>query len=103
MLIFLTQLRFRILNIPHVKYYSISSQEKLFNILITMPKEPKHIADAQKQRRKIKEKLSRYVPGKVTLQVLGSGAKGAPTSLYMFSDQSRYNFYNKFAIVSKCK
>lgn len=54
-----------------------------------MPKEPKHILEAQKQRRKIKEKLSRYVPGKITLQVLGTGAKGAPRSLYMFSDQSR--------------
>lgn len=55
-----------------------------------MPKEPKHIAEAQKQRRKIKEKLSKYVPGKVTLQVLGTGAKGAPRALYMFSDQSRW-------------
>lgn len=54
-----------------------------------MPKDPKHIVETQKQRIKIKEKLSKYVPGKVTLQVLGTGAKGAPRSLYMFSDQSR--------------
>lgn len=54
-----------------------------------MPKEQKHIAEAQKQRKKIKERISKYVPGKVTLQVLGTGAKGAPRALYMFSDQSR--------------
>ncbi|CAH1971818.1 unnamed protein product [Acanthoscelides obtectus] len=57
-----------------------------------MPKEPKHIAEAQQQRKKIKERISKYVPGKVTLQVLGSGARGAPRALYMFSDQSRYLF-----------
>lgn len=60
--------------------------------LNTMPKVPKHIPEAQKQRRLIKEKFSKYVPGRITLQVLGSGAKGAPRSLYVFSDQSRYLF-----------
>lgn len=57
-----------------------------------MPKEPKHIAGAQKQRKKIKEKFIKYVPGKVTLQVLGTGAQGAPRSLYVFTDQTRYMF-----------
>ncbi|KAK9692788.1 Metallo-beta-lactamase superfamily [Popillia japonica] len=57
-----------------------------------MPKDPKHIPEAQKIRRKIKEKSSKYVPGRVTLQVLGTGAEGAPRSLYVFSDQSRYLF-----------
>ncbi|GLV41872.1 Ribonuclease Z [Carabus blaptoides fortunei] len=57
-----------------------------------MPKEPKHIVEAQRQRLKIKEKFQKYVPGKVTLQVLGTGAEGAPKSLYMFTDQSRYLF-----------
>lgn len=83
------RLPFRVFGLPHMKLYSHSSQEKLFNILRTMPKEPKHIAEAQKQRRKIREKFARYVPGRVTLQVLGTGAKGAPRALYMFSDQSR--------------
>nr|XP_008197361.1 PREDICTED: ribonuclease Z, mitochondrial isoform X2 [Tribolium castaneum] len=57
-----------------------------------MPKEKTHIPEAQKQRRKIKEKFSKYSPGRVTLQVLGTGAEGAPRSLYVFSDQSRYLF-----------
>ncbi|XP_050298698.1 ribonuclease Z, mitochondrial isoform X2 [Anthonomus grandis grandis] len=57
-----------------------------------MPKEPKHIVEAQKQRIKIKQKNSKYVPGRVTLQILGTGAKGAPRSVYLFSDQNRYLF-----------
>lgn len=75
----------------HVKFYSSSATAKhnLIELLKTMPKQPKHIAEAQKQRQKIKERISKYVPGRVTLQVLGTGAKGAPRSLYMFSDQSR--------------
>lgn len=57
-----------------------------------MPKEPQHIADAQKQRLRIKERQQKYVPGKVMVQVLGSGAEGAPASLYMFTDSARYLF-----------
>ncbi|XP_065164662.1 ribonuclease Z, mitochondrial isoform X3 [Atheta coriaria] len=57
-----------------------------------MPKDPNHVADAQRQRQKIKERNNKYAPAKVTLQVLGTGAEGAPRSLYIFSDQSRYLF-----------
>ncbi|CAG9833007.1 unnamed protein product [Diabrotica balteata] len=83
--------RFSHLPFPTVNY-SQYPNKKLFNLLKNMPKEPIHIHEAQKQRKKIKEKLSKYVPGKVTLQVLGTGAQGAPRALYMFSDQSRYLF-----------
>ncbi|XP_048520039.1 ribonuclease Z, mitochondrial isoform X2 [Dendroctonus ponderosae] len=63
------------------------------NLLLTkMPKEPTHIAVAQKQRLKIKQKSAKYTPGRVTLQILGTGANGAPGSVYLFSDQSRYLF-----------
>ncbi|XP_057654659.1 ribonuclease Z, mitochondrial isoform X1 [Diorhabda carinulata] len=72
--------------------YSQNSHSKLLSLLKDMPKDPTHILTVQKQRKKIKEKLSRYVPGKVTLQVLGTGARGAPRALYVFSDQSRYLF-----------
>lgn len=81
----LHHLQFNVLRFAHLKF----SQQKLLNIINTMPKDPKHIAEVQKQRKKVKEKLSRYVPGKVSLQVLGTGAKGAPRALYIFSDQSR--------------
>ncbi|XP_055837284.1 ribonuclease Z, mitochondrial [Episyrphus balteatus] len=35
---------------------------------------------------------TKYSPGTVTLQVLGCGAHGAPSSVYLFTDQSRYLF-----------
>lgn len=80
---------FRVKIFMHIKFYSSSAKSNLLEILKTMPKQPKHITEAQKQRQRIKERLAKYVPGRVTLQVLGSGAKGAPRSLYVFSDQSR--------------
>lgn len=53
-------------------------------------KQQKHIATAQKQLQKAKEKSLKYVPGTINLQILGNGAKGAPSSVYLFTDQSRY-------------
>lgn len=50
----------------------------------------KHIVDAQKQRIKIKEKGARYVPGTVNLQILGNGAPGSPSCVYLFTDQNRF-------------
>lgn len=52
-------------------------------------KQQKHIATAQKQLLKSKEKCYKYVPGTINLQILGNGAKGAPASVYLFTDQSR--------------
>ncbi|XP_031628749.1 ribonuclease Z, mitochondrial [Contarinia nasturtii] len=51
-----------------------------------------HIATTQKQLLKIKEKNQKYVPGTVNLQIVGNGAPGAPASVYLFTDQSRYLF-----------
>lgn len=51
----------------------------------------KHISQsaASKQNRiKIKGK-SKFPPGIVKFQVLGSGANGAPRCLYLFTDHSR--------------
>lgn len=56
-------------------------------------KQQKHIATAQKQLQKAKERSQKYVPGTINLQILGNGAKGAPSSVYLFTDQSRYVFY----------
>lgn len=50
----------------------------------------KHIVTAQKQLLKIKEKGQKYVPGTIDLQILGCGTAGAPASIYLFTDQSRY-------------
>jgi hypothetical protein len=68
-------------------YYS--EQHNLKQLLLTMPKDTRPTAALQKQRQKCKEKGQKYTPGTVSLQVLGSGAKGAPRSLYVFTDQSR--------------
>jgi hypothetical protein len=68
-------------------YYS--EQHNLKQLLLTMPRDTRHTAALQQQRQKCKEKGQKYTPGTVSLQVLGSGAKGAPRSLYVFTDQSR--------------
>jgi len=57
-----------------------------------MPKEQPHIPVLKFARNKKKEATAKYPAGYITLQILGSGAKGAPSSLYMFTDQSRYLF-----------
>lgn len=55
-----------------------------------MPRDPRHVAEAQKQRIKIKEKSRFHVSGTVNLQILGSGATSAsPAAVYLFTDQSR--------------
>lgn len=84
--------RFRFLVAYSIRFYSkkgIKNNFNLHSILKEMPKEPKHILEAQRQRIKIKQRSSKYVPGKVCLQILGTGAKGSPRALYLFSDQSR--------------
>lgn len=63
---------------------------KLVNLLKTMPKDnTQHIQLNQKQRLKIREKSKFYSPGTVNIQVLGSGARGTSSSVYIFSEQSR--------------
>lgn len=70
--------------------YSVSnrSKTKLLDLLTTMPKEKPHIPKMQAERQQKKMTKVKYPPGIVTLQVLGSGARGAPRSLYIFTDQS---------------
>lgn len=50
------------------------------------------IAEVQRQRQHISKKAEKYGPSTVYLQVIGSGARGAPNTLYMFTDQKRYLF-----------
>lgn len=77
--------------------HSSSSKTKLNSLLMDMPVDnsvknqrlQKHIQDAQKQRQKIKEKGTRYVPGSVTLQILSNGSPGSPACVYVFTDQNR--------------
>lgn len=70
--------------------YSSGSPKKLLEILANMPKaNSERIASAQRQRQQISKKGEKYGPSTVYLQVLGSGAKGAPNTLYLFTDQKR--------------
>lgn len=53
-------------------------------------KQQNHIVTAQKQLQKAKERSQKYVPGTINLQILGTGAKGTPSTVYLFTDQTRY-------------
>uniref|UniRef100_A0A1B0GNA5 ribonuclease Z n=1 Tax=Phlebotomus papatasi TaxID=29031 RepID=A0A1B0GNA5_PHLPP len=72
--------------------YSKSAADNLKDLLLKMPRDTKHIHEAQKHRIRIREKGSKYIPGTVNLQVLGTGAPGSPACVYIFTDQSRYLF-----------
>jgi ribonuclease Z len=62
----------------------------LVEILKEMPKDSTEIIqNAQKHRIRIKERSQFYSPGTVNLQVLGSGARGTSSSVYLFSEQAR--------------
>lgn len=76
-----------------LKFVDISSQVFCSQILIKLPiqmaKNISQSAAVGKQNRfKIKGK-SKFAPGIVKFQVLGSGANGAPRCLYLFTDHSR--------------
>ncbi|XP_050542925.1 ribonuclease Z, mitochondrial [Daktulosphaira vitifoliae] len=63
----------------------------LLNFTIQMDKSSIHQAVVKQSRIKAKGK-SKFPPGIVKFQVLGSGADGAPRCLYLFTDHSRYLF-----------
>lgn len=46
----------------------------------------------EKQLQAAKKKTTPYIPGIVNLQVLGAGANGSPSAIYLFTDQARYLF-----------
>lgn len=77
-----------------LKFINTSSQLFYFSTPITVPKlMAKNVSQsaataAKPNRFKIKDK-SKFPPGIVKFQVLGSGANGAPRCLYLFTDHSR--------------
>ncbi|XP_045771423.1 ribonuclease Z, mitochondrial isoform X2 [Maniola jurtina] len=82
----------RVVRIHSVRYYK-KDTKKLLEFLASMPKpNSDRIAEAQRQRQTISKKSEKYGPSTVYLQVLGSGARGAPNTLYLFTDQKRYLF-----------
>ncbi|KAJ8727934.1 hypothetical protein PYW08_016319 [Mythimna loreyi] len=83
----------RVVSKRSIRSYSSGSTKKLLEFLADMPKATSsRIAEAQRQRQQISKKSEKYAPSTVYLQVLGSGARGAPNTLYLFTDQKRYLF-----------
>nr|AGC92712.2 Ribonuclease Z-like protein [Heliconius erato] len=85
----------RVVRIYNIRYYNKDSSKKLLEFLGTMPKvngKDGRIADSQRQRQLIAKKSEKFGASTVYLQVLGSGARGAPNTLYLFTDQKRYLF-----------
>lgn len=84
---------FRLARTSSVRYFKNGSNKKLLEFLANMPKvNTARIAEAQQQRQNISKKGEKYGPSTVYLQVLGSGARGVPNTLYLFTDQKRYLF-----------
>lgn len=74
----------------HLLLCSRRYSQNLLDLLSKMPKDTTvHVERNQKQRIKIREKSKFYSPGTVNLQVLGSGARGTSSCIYLFSEQSR--------------
>lgn len=81
--------RYRVVSICSIRYKS-NSTKKLLEFLAEMPKaNSSRIVEAQRQRLQISKKFEKYAPSTVYLQVLGSGARGVPNTLYLFTDQKR--------------
>lgn len=81
---------FRVVRSSHVRFKSDSNSKKLLDFLADMPKaNSPRITEAQRQRHAISKKGNKYGPSTVYLQVLGSGARGSPNTLYLFTDQKR--------------
>lgn len=61
-------------------------------LLLKLPREPK---------RTIEQQSPVYVPGTVNLQVLGSGAFGAPATLYLFTKHWRFAMFFRLFRIDK--
>ncbi|XP_043289632.1 ribonuclease Z, mitochondrial isoform X2 [Venturia canescens] len=57
-----------------------------------MPQDKQMLLAMQRQREKAKRRSKMFPPATVALQILGSGARGAPTSLYVSTDHTKYLF-----------
>ncbi|KAK7066336.1 Zinc phosphodiesterase ELAC protein 2 [Halocaridina rubra] len=77
--------------ITSFRTYKKPTHKKLYELLQNMPKKV-DVKELQGIRLARKEKVRRYPPSTVYLQVLGSGAPGAPKSLYVFTEQARFLF-----------
>jgi len=68
------------------------SANSLKELLLAMPKDRSDHMRTLKAARRMPGNKSNYPPGVIQLQVLGTGGRGAPPALYLFTDQTRYLF-----------
>lgn len=74
----------------HRCWYSSSISKEINQILKQMSKLPGHDAILRREQSKLKRKAQKqHPPGKISIQVLGTGARGGPASIYLFTDQTR--------------
>nr|XP_045597729.1 ribonuclease Z, mitochondrial-like isoform X1 [Procambarus clarkii] len=66
-------------------------RNKIYNVLETMPKKV-DVKELQGIRLARRQKVRKYPPSTVYLQVLGSGSPGGSRALYVFTEQARYLF-----------
>ncbi|XP_072932233.1 ribonuclease Z, mitochondrial isoform X3 [Epargyreus clarus] len=83
----------RVVSTSSVYSYKKGSSKKLLEFLAEMPKDKSvRVLDTQRQRVISAKKHENFGVSTIYLQVLGSGARGAPNTLYLFTDQKRYLF-----------
>lgn len=70
----------------------IRKSQEIKDLLLSMSKDRGHVQQMRVSRKQKKDCSPRYTPGVVRLQVLGNGAPGHPSSLYLFTDSNRYLF-----------
>nr|XP_053646177.1 ribonuclease Z, mitochondrial-like isoform X1 [Cherax quadricarinatus] len=76
-------------NTSYTTYHK--SKNNIYNILEKMPKKV-DVKLLQGIRLARKQKVRKYPPSTVYLQVLGSGSPGSPRALYVFTEHARYLF-----------
>lgn len=77
------------------KYLKPKTTKKMANISTqesSAQSKTKPMLRKEKQQQSNKKKATPYIPGTVTLQILGTGSNGSPASVYLFTDKSRYLF-----------
>lgn len=86
---------FRLLT-EHCDTYAVELLSKLkFSTIIAMRKSRQHVATLKEHRVKNREKNSNtqnYGASNCYLQIIGTGARGAPRCVYLFTDNSKYIF-----------
>jgi hypothetical protein len=80
---------------------SKAANNNLRELLLAMPKDRADHLKTLKATRKMANP-TKYPPGVIQLQVLGSGGRGAPPALYLFTDQTRSAIKSNATVILQC-